>query len=70
MAKIAEELSKRAKVQENLYNINVKEREGAREIDEELRKRMEKHIENRVRQQESKHKEHKMQEENWKRRHD
>ena len=69
MAKIADELSKRAKVQENLYNINIKEREGAREIDEELRKKMEKHNENREKQQESKQKEIKMHEENWRRRH-
>jgi hypothetical protein len=34
MGKLAGELSRRAKVQENLYHLNQKEKEDAKEIDE------------------------------------
>lgn len=68
MAKLASEITRRQKLQGNLNQVTEKEKENAREIDEGLRKKMEKSTLNREKQQESVGKEIKMLEENWRRR--
>ena len=60
MAKLASEISRRQKVQENLNQVSEKEKEKTREMDESLRKKMEKSTLNREKQQETVGKEIKM----------
>jgi hypothetical protein len=70
MAKLATEMTKRQKIQENLVQVNEKEVSKAREIDEGIRRKMQQSALNREKHQESLGKEVKMLDENWKRKMD
>lgn len=67
MAKLTTDIVRKQKLMDNINNLSVREMTEAKEFDEELRKKMERHIANRDKQQESKQKELKMVDENWKR---